>query len=410
MVAGGVTGAASLTALPLLAAIPTAIYLSVLFGAKSNIKLAQKNTYISALFQQFEEKREEFASKSKEQEAIIDQARTLLKQGKEIQLENVMVCDVTVTHADRSSPDGGTFESKAKYLILEEIGAGGMATVYRAYNLTRDRKEVLKIAHFQYATDREYRERFFLEAKQLEFFHYPKANPNVVKVYGSGKINIDGVDTLFIAMERIDGISLATVLEIVGSLKIAEAVRIMTDVATAMKALHEKGIVHRDIKPENIMVQIGENDAITVKIIDFGIAKDTRAAKTLTAKGVILGTPEYMSLEQIKGGELDYRTDLYAEGALFFELLTGSCLFPPVEGEATPQYIWRVINLLEKSVIPDIRKQLFDVDQKKLVGVIRGIRDVLDNTLVPQEHRYRDEDVFIRDLRTLKDMLAELAN
>ncbi|MEA3494003.1 MAG: serine/threonine-protein kinase, partial [Candidatus Margulisiibacteriota bacterium] len=349
------------------------------------------------------EKRDAFIGKRREFEVKIEQARKLLSQGKGARVENLDVRELTVYHANRANPSGGSYEGKERYLIINKIGSGGMASVYSAYNLSRDRHEVLKIARPEYAENTEFRARFFKEAERLEFFHYPSKHPNVVRVYGSGEI--DG--TIFIAMEKIDGISLADVLGIAGRLPILEATRLMGVIAATFKDLHQGGIVHRDIKPENIMLQIGEKGKITVKIIDFGIAKDTSVVKTLTQAGTILGTPEYMPLEQLLGREIDHRTDLYSEGALFFEMLTGSCPIPRGKTESSTAYLMRAFERLTVGAVPDVATYLYDIDKKGLAGVIGQMKNIFFNTLGLQKDRYSDENVFIADLGRLEEVFIK---
>ena len=212
-----------------------------------------------------------------------------------------------------------------RYSIEREVGAGGMATVYLAEDVKHHRKVAVKVLRPDLAAALG-PERFLQEieiAAQLQ-------HPNILALYDSGEA--DGF--LFYVMPYIDGPSLRDKLAKEGELPIGEAVRILRDVVDALTEAHEHGVVHRDIKPENIMLR-GRHALVT----DFGVAKAVSEAtgrEQLTTAGIALGTPAYMAPEQASADpHLDQRVDIYAVGAVAYELLTGR----PVFMGTTPQMI-----------------------------------------------------------------------
>jgi serine/threonine-protein kinase len=189
--------------------------------------------------------------------------------------------------------------------------------VYRARRQPDGVVVALKVLRAQYAADREFIERFTREARSAETLEHP----NIVKVFESGR---DG-DTHFIAMEYVDGPDLKGHLRRVGRLDPADAERITQAVCDALEYAHHQGIVHRDIKPQNILITPDG----TVKVADFGIAR-ALAAVTITQPGTVLGTVQYLSPEQARGGAVGRASDLYALGAVLYEMLTGRL---PFEGD-----------------------------------------------------------------------------
>ncbi|MEM7113548.1 MAG: protein kinase [Chloroflexota bacterium] len=197
----------------------------------------------------------------------------------------------------------------ARYDILAELGRGGMAIVYKAYDPLFEREVALKALPSESLEDPHFRTRFVREAKTIASLEHPA----VVPVYDFGE---DG-DRLFLVMRLMPGGSLAQKVKH-GALSPSEAYRIVGRIAPALDMAHEKGIIHRDLKPDNILFdQYGE-----AYLSDFGIARLAASQATLTGKFAI-GTPGYMSPEQIQGQELDGRSDLYALGVILFEMLTG---------------------------------------------------------------------------------------
>jgi serine/threonine protein kinase len=211
------------------------------------------------------------------------------------------------TELQRGSLIGG-------YRIDDLIGRGGMGMVYRATNIALNRIYALKVLAPAFAHDSEYRERFQREIRLAASLHHP----NVVGVHYAGEHE----GSLFVVMDFIDGRDLREVLLRTGALGPPRAVELLTQIAFALDAAHRSGLVHRDVKPANVLISVehGEEHAY---LTDFGLAKRSDAVSALTATGLVAGTVDYMSPEQITGGTTDARTDIYALGCVFFQMLTG---------------------------------------------------------------------------------------
>ena len=206
-----------------------------------------------------------------------------------------------------------------RYEILEVIGVGGMAVVYRAYCHRLNRFVAVKVLKNELAADAEFRRRFHDEAQAVAML----SHPNIVSVYDVSR----GSDLDYIVMELIDGITLKQYMKKKGGpLGWREALHFITQIMRALSHAHGRGIIHRDIKPQNIMVL---RDG-SVKVADFGIARVMSAAqKTLTQEA--LGSVHYISPEQAKGSHLDARADIYSAGVVLYEMLTGRL---PFEGDS----------------------------------------------------------------------------
>ena len=212
-----------------------------------------------------------------------------------------------------------------RYHVKGVLGTGGMGTVYRAVQEPIGRGVAIKILHPDLAKDDTFVNRFHTEAKAASVL----VNPNTVTIHDFGQTE-DG--TLFIAMEHLEGISLADRLTR-GALPWKQAVGIGVQVCRALSEAHRKGIVHRDLKPENIMLSAADDGSLLVKVLDFGIAKMLQVpgrnltGVPVTQVGVIIGTPQYMSPEQSRGGEPLRASDLYALGIILFEEISGAVPF-----------------------------------------------------------------------------------
>ena len=202
-----------------------------------------------------------------------------------------------------------------RYRILGELGRGAMGVVYRAKDPALDRVVALKTIILSDDADgrKEYEKRFALEARAAGKLNHP----NIVTTFDFGE---EG-DLAYLAMELLEGTDLRTRLK-KGPLPAAEAVEIAVQIADGLGFAHERGIVHRDIKPGNIML-LERGDA---KIMDFGIAR-MRSDDFKTSTGMVVGTPRFMSPEQITGAAVDQRSDLFSLGAVLYEMLTGEMLF-----------------------------------------------------------------------------------
>ncbi|HEV8321810.1 MAG TPA: serine/threonine-protein kinase [Myxococcota bacterium] len=210
-----------------------------------------------------------------------------------------------------------------RYEIIEQIGSGGMGTVYSARHLDIDRRVAVKILHPGLAQNAEVIARFRREARAASMI----GHPNIVLVTDFGQTR---GGRAFFVMEYLEGDPLSVALKREAPLVGRRAARILRQVASALHAAHEAGIIHRDLKPDNVFLLRGERGAEVAKILDFGIAKVTgreESLSPLTQSGLVFGTPQYMSPEQAAGQTLDRRADIYSAGILLYECLTGSLPF-----------------------------------------------------------------------------------
>ncbi|MBN2024999.1 MAG: serine/threonine protein kinase [Pirellulales bacterium] len=233
------------------------------------------------------------------------------------------------------------------YDLIEEIGRGGMGVVYKARQRTLDRVVALKMILAGQLSSPEHLNRFLAEAKTAARLHHP----HIVPIHEVGCVH----GQHFFAMEYIEGPSLSQrVAE--GSLDMNEAVRLLASVARAVAELHRHGIVHRDLKPSNILLDAAGAPFVT----DFGLAKVFEADSTLTATGVIAGTPSYMSPEQAAGhsAAVGPASDVYSLGTILYELLTGR---PPFREETPLETVLQVVSrepVLPRRLVPKIPRSL----------------------------------------------------
>jgi len=213
-----------------------------------------------------------------------------------------------------------------KYRIIEELAHGGMGTVYRAEQVMLAREVAIKILRLPFELgdeSSEFLRRFTTEAKSLARIRHP----NAVAVHDFGFSS----GNPYLVMEFVEGTTLRKLLKGESKIAVSQVIRWMEDVCRAVHHAHLQGIIHRDLKPDNIMVTRGADGADRVVVLDFGIAKLQDAQFTLsgpvTQSGVLVGTPQYISPEQIRGSEVDARSDLYSIGIILYELLSGALPF-----------------------------------------------------------------------------------
>ncbi|MBN2341534.1 MAG: serine/threonine protein kinase [Deltaproteobacteria bacterium] len=206
-----------------------------------------------------------------------------------------------------------------RYRIDRLLGKGGMGAVYLAHHAVIGKKVAVKFLHAEFASEKEVVKRFYREAKAAASI----GHKNIVDVLDVG-VSAEGEP--YLVMEFMEGESLCDMLRRKGPISLEAAVGILLPVLEALEAVHNKGIIHRDLKPDNIFLVYRNDGTPLVKLIDFGISKftDPGDQSQLTQTGTLLGTPAYMSPEQIRcASSIDRRSDLYAVGVIFYEMLTG---------------------------------------------------------------------------------------
>lgn len=221
------------------------------------------------------------------------------------------------------SADTGTGTNKnviaGRYEMLERIGQGGMAKVYRGRDLSLNRVVAIKLLRDEYGANPDFIERFLREARSIAAL----TGDYIINIYDYGQ---DG-ETYYIISEFVDGSDLKALIQQSGSLSPERATQIMRNLLLALKPAHDAGVIHRDVKPQNILVS---KNGIA-KLADFGIAR-VRDSVQMTKTGAIMGTASYMSPEQARGEKVNHQADLYAAGIVLYEMLTGAL---PFQGDTT---------------------------------------------------------------------------
>lgn len=221
----------------------------------------------------------------------------------------------------------------AGYVLQEQIGAGGMAVVFKAVDARLDRTVALKILAPALASDHEFRQRFVRESRAATAVD----DPHIVPVYEADEA--DGV--LFIAMRYVPGGSVSDLLHRQGPLPPGRVAAIISPIASALDAAHQIGLVHRDVKPANMLIDVRPDRPDHVYLSDFGLTKGGQTSVGLTGTNQVLGTPDYMAPEQIEGRAVTGRTDQYALACAAFEMLTGRSPFHREQGMAV---LWAHLN------------------------------------------------------------------
>lgn len=215
----------------------------------------------------------------------------------------------------------------SRYDILDKLGEGAMGAVFRARDRMLGRVVALKMLGEE-ATSDDHHKRFVREAEAIGRLDHP----NIVKVYDLGEVE----GKPYMAMELLEGEDLRALIEQHMDVPISERVRVLEEVALGIAYAHAKGVIHRDVKPANVMVNLGGQ----VKILDFGLAR-VAAQGTITRKGVILGTPDYMCPEQAQGRPVDPRSDIFSAGSVFYEALTFQ---KPFLGKTLHSVLYQIIS------------------------------------------------------------------
>ena len=261
-----------------------------------------------------------------------------------------------------------------RYEILERIGTGGMAVVYKAKCHRLNRLVALKILKSDLAQDEDFRRRFNAESQAVAQL----SHPNIVSVYDVSR----GGDTEYIVMELIDGITLKQYMEKRGQLNWRESLHFITQIMRGLSHAHSRGIVHRDIKPQNVMVL---RDG-SVKVADFGIACLENSAQTLTQEA--LGSVHYISPEQARGERTDARSDIYSAGVVMYEMLTERL---PFEGDSAVSVAIQhlsAVPLAPRELNPEIPAQLELICMKAMTPDL--------------SRRYASADAMIADLEDFR--------
>ena len=267
-----------------------------------------------------------------------------------------------------------------RYNIIGELGQGAMGTVYKAVDPLIDRVVAIKTINLSLALDEkdEYESRFYQEAKAAGRL----SHPNIVTIYDVGKSG----EIAYIAMEFLQGRELRDILNDGKRMPVEQVINVVAQVAQGLAYAHEHGIVHRDVKPSNIMV-VREGH---VKITDFGIARMASAA-VRTQTGMVLGSPKYMSPEQVVGKLTDQRSDIFSLGVVLYEMLTGQA---PFAGENVNAIMYQTLNSVPpppSSLSPNVPEMLNFIVAKALAKKL--------------EHRYQDTKEFAADLYACRDRL-----
>ncbi len=264
-----------------------------------------------------------------------------------------------------------------RYEILEVIGTGGMAVVYRARCRLLNRYVAIKILKDEFASDADFRRRFHTEAQAVAKLQHP----NIVSIYDVNRT--DNIE--YIVMELVEGITLKEYMDKKGALSVSEFLHFAPQIAAALEHAHNRGIIHRDIKPQNIIIL---RDG-SLKVTDFGIARFAQNQQvTLTDEA--LGSVHYVSPEQARGSQIDARSDIYSFGVMMYEMITGRL---PFEGDTPVAVVLQHINsvpLAPREIDPEIPEALEQI-------IMHAMAPNIDNRYASATDILRDFERFQRD-------------
>ena len=258
-----------------------------------------------------------------------------------------------------------------RYAILSELGRGAMGVVYKATDSVLERTVAIKTVNMNLTPEeaKGYEARFYQEARSAGSLNHP----NIVTIYDVGRVN----DVVYMAMEFIEGVELRSLFAEGKPLPVTQAISIAAQVAEGLGYAHDHGVVHRDIKPANIMVVPNG----PVKITDFGIARMRASSHELTQTGMMLGSPKYMSPEQVIGKRADHRSDIFSLGVILYEMLCGAT---PFNGENVTALMYQIVNFAPPApstvnrAVPELldyhrRQDARQADRRALPGRARGV-------------------------------------
>jgi serine/threonine-protein kinase len=240
-----------------------------------------------------------------------------------------------------------------RYEILDKLGEGAMGVVYRARDVALGRVVALKALSADFGAEDELWQRFEREAEAIGRLNHP----NIVQVYDMGEAE----GRRYMAMELLEGDDLRALIERQVDIPLADRVRILGEISAGLGYAHSRGVVHRDVKPANILV----TSSGRVKLLDFGLARVATRA-TITRRGVILGTPDYMSPEQAMGKTVDHRSDIFSAGGVFYEFLTWQ---KPFKGKTLHSVLYQIVSEEPDPVLtlnPDVPARLAAVVHRML--------------------------------------------
>lgn len=256
---------------------------------------------------------------------------------------------------------------EGRYRIEAELGSGGVGAVYRGVHVALNRAVAIKVLRSEYASSPEQRQRFEREARALAAM----SHPNIVAVTDFGVAG----DVAYIVMDLLEGETLAQRIKREGPLPLSYALVVLRQLLRALSFVHAQGLVHRDVKPPNVFLQTKPDGEIHVRLLDFGLAKflvKDPNTKNLTRAGQIFGTPSYMAPEQVAGQESDARTDVYAAGIVFFEMLAGRAPFKGTAAEIFRQHLMEDLPL--ESLVPKAARSK-DLDALLLKATAKTQKD-----------------------------------